>query len=195
MIEHKIILTDIDGVCLYWLAAFERYMRHQGYKVSNKPHKHYDLTDHFGLESQDDTLKHISAFNAGAWEFGTLPAVSGAKDGINQLVNEGFRFVGISACSTGSQTMALRRANLYHVFGDVFDDMFFVPLKTPKHEYLKRYEPTWWLEDKHSSAVDGLAHGHRPILLDYDSNRDPDPQGLYRAQNWADAVDYILENT
>jgi hypothetical protein len=169
-------------------------MIHQGHTVSHKPHQHYDLTDHFGLSDLQETIDHIERFNSGEWEFGTLPPVDGARDGINRLVGEGYRFIGISACSIGDQTIALRKANLYNVFGDVFDDTFFVPLKSDKHEFLKRYAPTFWIEDKHSSAVDGLEHGHKPILLDYDYNRDPDPEGLYRAQGWADAVEYILSN-
>lgn len=191
---HKTLLVDVDGVCLRWLPAFERHMIHRGFKANHNPHAHYELGSHFGIDDPDEMNQYIKEFNEGTWEFGTLPPVDGAVDGISRLVYEGYRLVAISACSVSDKTMALRRANLYNVFGDVFADCHLVPLKASKAEFLTKYESTFWIEDKHSAAVEGLELGHKSIIMDYTYNREPDPEGLYRATVWNDAVEYILNN-
>lgn len=195
MINDKIILVDCDGVLLDWLSAFTRFMSAGGIEPHPGDSSMYNLGPYFGI-SDDKVFDYITEFNNGHWEFGTLPALPGSVRNIRRLVNdEGYRFVAITSCSTGPQTVALRKANLYNVFGDIFDNVHCVDLGESKKTHLGSYEKTWWIEDKPSACEEGLDYGHKCILLDQSWNQDYEHTEIYRAMNWTDIVNKIIGDT
>lgn len=193
--KKKIILTDLDGVFLDWFTAFERYMIGQGYEKTGKVHtRHDDMGFYFGIDNSE-IYGLVDGFNSGHWQFGTLPAIDGAKEGIQTLTDAGYRFVGITSCSTHPQTVVLRKANLFNVFGDIFDAVHFVAVGASKATHLADYDPTFWIEDKAPAANLGLVYGHKCMLINQTWNIDEIVDSrVKRCCDWVEIVNYILEN-
>lgn len=191
IIKSKIILVDCDGVLLYWLDAFNRFMAHQGFFTTNPGH--FTLPEHYGL-SENDMNDYINRFNMGHWEFGTLPPYADAQYGVKSLHDMGYKFVVITSCSTHPQAIALRKANLYHHFGDVFDSVHCIDLHDTKKTHLAEYEPTYWIEDNPKNAEDGLIYNHNCILMLHSWNKNFKNNKIKIVSNWAEIVEYIIQN-
>ncbi len=193
--KNKIILTDIDGCFLSWIEAFTRYMISQGYTPANKVHtQHDDLGTFFGFDNSE-IPEIVNTFNSGHWEFGTLPPIDGAIEGSKKLLDSGYRFIGITSCSTHPQTIALRKANLYNVFGDIFDAVHCVDVGESKATHLADHDPSFWIEDKATAANLGLVYGHKCILIDqtWNSNEFLDNRAI-RCYGWEEIVNHILKD-
>jgi len=99
MADEKIILTDVDGCLLNWREGFMRFMLNRGFSVRPEFESQYLLSESYDL-SDDEFYEQVEIFNSGRWEFGTLKPVSGAVKAVNALTELGYRFIGISACSS-----------------------------------------------------------------------------------------------
>lgn len=193
MTKNKIILVDVDSVLLSWRDGFKLYMYHQGHEWLDIEDM-YNMSKHFNL-AKDEIYKHIVHFNDGHWEFGALSPVEGAVNGMKLLSEElGYRFVAISSCSINPQSKALRQANLYNIFGDVFDAVHCVAIEESKETHLADYEPTFWIEDNFKNCVDGIKYGHSCILLNQKWNENDQNDQIKRCFSWHEIVDFIREN-
>ncbi len=190
MTDEKIILTDIDGCLLNWREGFMRFMLNRGFSIHPEFESHYLLTGYYGI-THDELHEQVESFNSGRWEFGTLKPVPGAVKAVNALSDLGYRFVGISACSSERQAFVLRRANLYNIFGDVFDTVHCLDLKDGKRAHLMQHEPTFWIDDKMDMCLEGIDAGHKCILIDYVWNREHDYDNIERCQDWDAVVSYV----
>lgn len=190
MVDKKILLCDCDGVLLNWREGFIRFMLNRGYNPQPEYETAYLLGRYFNL-SDDEFYRQVEIFNSGRWEFGTLKAESGAVNGIAALAELGYSFIAISACSSSKQTFVLRRANLYNVFGDVFDEVHCLDLKDSKKSHLAYHEPTFWIEDKMSACLEGVEPGHKCILINRVWNKDQHDDRVERCHNWDAVVRYI----
>lgn len=193
MPANKTILIDVDSVLLKWRRGFRSYMEHQGHEWIDSDSEYYLISKHYDL-LHDDVVEHMTIFNNGHWEFGTLEPVTGSVEAMGTLVDMGFRFVAISSCSTNPTAIALRKANLYNVFGDIFDAVHCVEVHTTKETHLADYEPTFWIEDNFKNCVDGLKYSHKCILLEYPWNQEEKNSDITVCSNWSDAVSYIKNN-
>jgi len=193
--KNNIILVDIDGCCLDWLGAFIVYMKHQGHEwdYSLGEPQQYNLAPHFHLDNSVIET-NIVKFNTGHWEFGTLKPIKGATAGINKLVDWGYKLVAITSCSTNPLTVALRKANLYNYFGDVFDAVHCVDMMESKRTHLADYEPTYWIEDHVNNCADGLKYGHTCLLLKQLWNETASHPDLVRCDDWSEIVKFIGYN-
>ncbi len=190
MVDKKIILTDIDGCLLNWREGFMRFMLNRGFSIHPEFEANYLLTSFYNVDD-NEFFKQVEIFNSGRWEFGTLKAVSGAVKAINALTDLGYRFIGISACSSSKQAFVLRRSNLYNIFGDVFDAVHCLDIKDGKRSHLMQHKPTFWIDDKMDMCLQGIDAGHKCILMDYIWNRDQHDDRVERCQDWDAAVAYI----
>ena len=186
--RNSTILCDVDGVLLHWLPAFHRYMNNQGLYSDNP--EGYTVGANFGM-TDDELVEYITIFNGGHWEFGTLTPYADAQYGIQELTKLGYRFVAITSCSTNTQAIALRRANLYIHFGDVFDAVHCIDVGNSKKTHLAEHEPTFWIEDHAKNAADGLEYGHDCILMAQNWNENVSDPRVKRCLNWAEIVEYI----
>ncbi len=188
----KIILSDVDGVLLDWMDRFTGYMVSEGYSIQEDSHNQYDLGTVFNI-TEKEALEEITKFNDDEWTFGTLQACDGAEEAISILSKLGYSFVAITSCSEKSEVVNLRKANLYNVFGDVFDEVHCIGVHQDKTETLEKYEQTFWIEDRFSHALEGLNAGHNAILIDRSWNQNEDHPLITRCHSWAEIVQYIIE--
>lgn len=189
---NKIILCDVDGVLLNWMERFTTYMIDEGYSIHQDEHNQYELGKVFNI-SDEEALKRISTFNDGDWRFGTLQAFDGAEEAMSILSTLGYSFVAITSCSERSEVVGLRKANLYNVFGDIFKEVHCIGVNQNKMPILKKYEPTFWIEDRFRHVVEGVEAGHIGILIDRQWNQDEHHPLVMRCHSWAEIVQYIIE--
>lgn len=187
---NKIILVDVDGVLLNWREAFMRFMQNRGFPTRSEFETEYLLSEYYVM-SDDEFHEQVEIFNGGRWEFGTLKPELGAVEGIAALSELGYRFIAISACTSGKQTFVLRRANLYNIFGDVFNEVHCLDLKNGKKSHLASHEPTFWIEDKMVCALEGVDAGHTCILIDKIWNKNQHNDQIEKCQDWVAVVAYI----
>lgn len=189
------ILIDCDGIALAWEEGFRLFVKHEyGKDLDPAGPCAWDMQEWTGFDATG-VKKAITDFNEYAWEFGCLPAVPGAVTGIRKLARQHeCEFVVITACSTSSKTVALRKVNLYHIFGEDIKEVHCVDLGESKRTHLADHAPTFWVEDNVGNALLGLEYGHRPLVLKTRHNEKFQEETQDRIQwceSWADIVDVI----
>lgn len=189
--KNNIFLVDVDGVLLKWVPAFDKYMSKKGIYPITEKQQDFDLSTYYALP-KNIIYDEVNKFNNGHWRFGTLDPYPDAVNGVKYIHDTlGFKFVAITSSSTKSQSIALRRANLFNVFGDVFYDVHCVDVEGDKTEYLALYKPTYWVEDKPKNCLIGLEYGHDCILMNRNHNKKDVDSRWTRCYNWREIIRYI----
>ena len=186
----KYILLDVDDVLLDWFSGFNRYVTHLGYKANGDTS--YDLSKRYGT-TKKEMERIIKRYNK-SWEFGTLDPLPHSQESLKKLKKKNYTFVAITSCSTDPATIALRKSNLYWVFGDVFEAVHCINLGESKETHLADYKPSWWIEDKAENAESGLKYGHRPILMSQPSNKNYNNKEIPKFDSWREIYEFITNN-
>ncbi len=186
-----IVLTDVDDVLLAWVRGFMKYMKSKGYHLPNGKKRIYiySLSEAYQIK-EEKILELIHDFNESE-EFGNLKPISRSVDSIKRMNDKGIKFVAITQCSNRIESIRLRKENLLNSFGDVFQEIICLPMKSCKSDYLKLYTPTIWIEDKPANAIIGYDLGHYPILLRRDHNHGFYDSRVTIANNWTDIENYV----
>jgi hypothetical protein len=194
-----LILTDVDDCLLSWIAGFRKYCtKVLGRKIVGLPGD-WDMSGWLGLKDEvtnkgeifrtatQQATQLVHDFNHGKWEFGILPPIADAQVFLPTLHRRGFEVVAITCCSHSEATITLRKANLYHVFGDIFQEVICQPLGTSKTKNLSRFKDrnvVAWVEDKPSAALEGHSLGYPSYLMRQDHNAQYDGKELKRVDSW-----------
>jgi hypothetical protein len=160
--------------------------RKLGREIVGKPAS-WEMASWLGVDSTEESAKMIHDFNHGEWEFGCLPPTALAEKVLPKLAKD-FEILAITCCSTDPATVALRKANLYHVFGPIFSDVVCQPLGTKKIENLLKHKHrnvVAWVEDKPEAALHGHEMGYPSFLIHQDHNKD------YREKNLEGPLNHV----
>ena len=193
--NHRVIITDIDGVMLDWEAGFHNWMADRGHELQIQPEDFgWDIGERF-LISEQEGRRMIQIFNQSAI-IGYLPAFRDAQHYASRLVAEGYKFVAITSLGTEPYAVKLRKKNLADVFGDdAFLDVHCLPLAAGKRTELEHYAEIYpgavWIEDKPENALLGMELGYHTILMQHPHNTEYADQVHFCAQNWRDIHEYI----
>lgn len=189
MNEH-IILTDIDGVCLYWEGAFDLWMRTVHGKTPVEDGT-YCLGERFGLEPESgETL--ANEFNRSE-DFGFCGPVEASIKYIRKLHEEhGYSFVGISAVEDDDTIFYRRNENLKRLYGAAFTQLALTGSSENKRPILEKFKDTgcFWLEDVTKNAEMGFDYGLKPILFNRHYNL-RDETSAKRVSNWREVYEAI----
>lgn len=183
---HNIILTDVDEVVFRWQEPFEKWLLQTGRYQPTKPLSQYwDVEQWLGIDYEvgRELIQEFNHLEEYWSNFKPLPRVT---ENISLLSDLGYKFVAITACSTDKWTYDGRLHNLEKCFGDAFDTLHCVGLGKSKSNFLERYRPTYWVEDKFSHAVAGADAGHTSVLIDYPYNSHYSDPRVNRVKNWDD---------
>lgn len=191
---NKVILVDVDDTLLNWREGFFAYAAsHNQYPMPGSEDQ-FIMSNVFDMcrEEADD---FVTSFNGGHWRFGALSALDDAKTVLTNLnKNYGYRFVAISSCLNKPMVLALRKVNLYHTFGDIFDDVFCLDYNEKKEDYLSQHAPTIWVDDRSEQANAGIKTGHKTFLLNKPWNEHVDVhEDVIRCNDWFEIQEYILK--
>jgi len=193
--KEKVILTDIDGVCLDWPYAFESWMRRHGYVINPEHRNDYLMNKKYGIDKVE-SKRLIRMFNESAW-IRRLPPFRDAMHYVKKLHKEhGYIFHAITSLSNDQYSQHLRTKNLREMFGDtVFEDYVYLDTGADKDEVLDLYKNTgcYWVEDKPENAVCGAVRGLNAFLMNHNHNQDFDTLNLNvkRVNNWKEIYEFI----
>ncbi len=189
---ENVIVTDVDGVLLYWEHGFHMWMIDNGYKQTRQGF--YEIHDMYDISVKEaDTL--VQCFNESA-ALRRLPPVKDAIKYVRKLHEEhGYVLHCISAIPNTRDMYDARMENLQSVFGKtVVENLILCGSSKNKPEYLKRYNDTGcaWIEDLTVNAEYGLAYNMKCILMDRHYNKDDkqDPR-VKRVSSWNEIYSLI----
>lgn len=166
----KIILTDCDGVLVYWFGGFEKFMADKGYKLIPGSDIHYEISDRYHI-TKEQAHNFVKEFNESSY-IADLGPYQDAVEYVEKLVEYGFRFVAITSLSSDPQAAEYRKENLKKLFGDVFLEVFCLKQGTGKGPALRPWEGSgfFWIEDHIENAEAGHRLGLRSILVQQNHN-------------------------
>lgn len=167
------IFTDLDDVGLDFMRGFSDAMSVRlGRTLDPRLADSWNLGPWMGV---DDYIPYIKEFLASE-AFGELPAKPHAHLFYPAAAAAGHPIYAVTASATDRVATARRLRNLRTLFGDVFQDVIFVPLGHSKRGHLtdlidKVGRRGLWLEDNHKNARDGAGLGLETYVVRTPHNR------------------------
>lgn len=190
--KQKVILTDIDGVCLDWEYAFDVWMQQHGFNKINS--LKYNIGKRYGID-EEQGRKLIKIFNESA-HIGFLPPLRDAIHYVKRLHEEnGYVFHCITSLTKDENAQELRRMNLRKLFGKTaFEKFIFLDTGADKDEALAPYRDSglWWIEDKIDNCQVGTQFGLNSLLMEHGHNMDYTDTRIPRMKNWRDIYNTIV---
>ena len=190
--KQKVILTDIDGVCLDWEYAFDVWMQQHGFNKINS--LKYNIGKRYGID-EEQGRKLIKIFNESA-HIGFLPPLRDAMHYVKRLHEEhGYVFHCITSLTKDENAQELRRMNLRKLFGKTaFEKFIFLDTGADKDEALEPYRDSglWWIEDKIDNCQVGTSVGLKSLLMEHGHNMDYNDPKIPRMKNWRDIYNTIV---
>lgn len=170
--NRKVILTDVDGVLLNFQHTISEFMAaEKNIHISDEQwNKSYWL--HEILESEPEKDKDIFVELMHSDYFRRVPAKECAKRTLQNLAKDGWRFIAITAAGQGHPDQNMHKVrqnrmdNLETHFGNIFDDLHIMNFFDCKRDFLRLYDPTWWVEDSVTNALVGHEVGHRSVIME-----------------------------
>lgn len=196
----KAIVTDIDQVALDYASRLREYVNETYGRNIQGHSEDWNLTEWLQCSSYEETLGIISEFSQ-KFEFGTLDAFPGSDVVFHSLINKGYALIGLTACGTLPITVALRKANIFHRFGDIFEEIHFVEFNDSKVEKVAdistRYDIAAFIDDKPDNVMDILygTEVDKVILMKAPHNRkfrEDNVLPVHYAFSWYDCKNLIL---
>ena len=187
----NVIVTDADGVLMYWEHGFHMWMVSKGYKSTQTGF--YSIEDKYGITKEEgDRL--ADAFNESA-ALRRLPPVKDAIKYIRKLHEDhGYVFHCISAIPNTRDMYEARMENIENLFGKTaFERLTLCGHSSNKKELLKEYEGTgcFWIEDLHKNLRYGVDLGMRGILMDRHYNQFDEDFPHVRVETWKEIYEEI----
>ena len=190
--DHKVILTDIDGVVFDWHTQFVNWMEMQGYKSTGMKHHDADIHLEFGIDYQEAVVKK-EEFNTNMIS-STLEPYGEADKWINKLYEEDYRFIGLTSFSDKPIAQYYRYLNLEDYFPtDCFASMIFLSPGETKREVLEQFSATnlIYVEDRILNVNSALRLGLKPILMSHEYNIHFKREPVFVANDWEQIYNYI----
>lgn len=170
--KSKTFVFDVDDTMLCYVGGLRDYTnRYYGFSIEGEP-EHYSLD---GWIPGNEILRRkiLEQFNI-SWEFGCLAHLPGAVSGIEKIVEYNktakspIGIIALTKCGRDPITVALRKANLMHVFGPVFDDIIIIDGDESKKHYIrdiKRYRDIVLSVDDYVANVIDMDHCNVPTVI------------------------------
>lgn len=192
--NNKVILTDIDGVCLDWEYDFNRWMISKGHKLLDadayKVHDRFEITLH-------EAKNAVRVFNESA----KIAFLKPFRDSVHYIKRlhekHGFIFHAVTSLSKDWAAQELRKQNLQRYFGlTAFEQFVYADTGSDKDEVLKPYKDTncYWIEDKPINAELGIELGLRSVLIAHNYNINYSNKSIPRVQNWQEIYKLIIHS-
>lgn len=190
--NDKIILTDVDGVVLYWEQHFHNWMNKRGHNVVKTGI--YDICESYGVATaKAESL--VEEFNTSSYMI-DIPPFRDSLSGIAKLKENGYKFIAITKVGGDHNTKRLRAINLKDLYGnDTFIELHCLPDSESKKPFLEPYKDSglYWIEDVFKNAVIGADLGLKPIILNHAYNEDFYDHRIIRVDTWAQICQIILD--
>lgn len=137
---------DVDDTLLDFTGGFRDYVNeYYDYGLEGLPEK-YSFEGWLPC-SMAFKRRIMDKFNK-SWQFGCLQPLTGAVHHIDLIINlnrqlkQPLQVILLTKCGRDPATIALRKANLTHVFGKIFDDIIVINYEESKKHSLKKLQRT-----------------------------------------------------
>jgi hypothetical protein len=181
---RNVILTDIDGVVVEWLAAFKHWMEVEHNQIMSDVQSFDMLVKYPNLEPKQ-VFACINEFNESDHISNLIPT-NDSYEVINDLATKGFTFIAISSLSDKPNALANRTANLNHYFGNAFSEVICLKTGMKKDEILAKYhDALCWVEDHPVNADAGVALDIPSFLMNQHHNKGQETKAM-RVDSWKD---------
>lgn len=189
----KHILTDVDGVLVWWNKALHDHMEALGYEPIEGTDHHYNLAERYDV-TDEKLFEIVAEFNQ-SHAIENLQPIADSQRNVKILAEMGYRFTAITSLGDDPASIRYRKKNLHKLFGDVFDDIIHLPLIAPKDDILKNWEGQGlpWVEDHFDNALAGHNVGLKSMLVDLPYNRHKHHEAIQRVVCWNDIRERITK--
>jgi 5'(3')-deoxyribonucleotidase len=188
---ENVIVTDCDGVTMFWEHGFHMWMVSKGY--TNTKNGFYNMEDKYGITKQEADY-FVESFNESA-ALRILPPIRDAIKYIRKLHEDhGYVFHAITAIPNTRDMYRARLENIENLFGKTaFERVTLCGHSANKKELLKEYEGSgcYWVEDLMKNCLMGLKVGMRPLLMDHHYNKNDHHESVKRVHNWKEIYEEI----
>jgi len=186
MTLRKAIVVDVDDTILDFGSRVREFFNHHHGKLITGKSLDWDLCEWLDIEKGQDR-EVLEAF-MGSWQCGALDGLPGARRVLTKLVQQGYDIFCVTACGLDPQVHALRKANLYHVFGDIFEEIKFVGFNESKVTAIQEIAMTHtidlFVDDKYQNISDVMDAGYDSCILLKQPHTRPYRQEAICAHDW-----------
>lgn len=190
--NDKIILTDIDGVVLYWEQHFHNWMKKRGHNIVRQGI--YNICESYNMVTSR-AEKLVEEFNTSSYMI-DVPPFRDSLSGIAKLKENGYRFIAITKVGGDHNTKRLRSINLEDYYGkNTFIELHCLNDNESKKPFLEPYKDSgyYWIEDLPKNAVIGADLGLNPILINHAYNIGFEDSRIIKVDTWAQICQIILD--
>ena len=189
--KSKVVIVDVDEVLLRWTEGLSDFLcKYWGIETKGTPTS-WEVKYWIGC-SEQTALEFIRCFNEESDEFGELKPIQGAVEAIQELREAGYEIYCVTASCTGTEGKRSRVFNLLELFGNVFEDIYFVPLKGCKEEVLSKFpKGSYYIEDNMINIVKGASLGLKTVQFVRPHNEKYCHSEAPRFDSWVDVVAFI----
>lgn len=189
----NVIVTDCDGVLIFWEHGFHMWMVSKGYKETSNGF--YNIEQKYGI-SKEEAGYLMNSFNDSA-ALRKLPPMRDAIKYVRKLHEDhGYVFHCITAIPNTRDMYEARLENLENLFGKTaIERLTLCGASTNKKQLLKEYEDTgcFWIEDVVENFEYGTDCGMTGLLMDHHYNRTYIPSAPHkRVFKWKDIYETIV---
>lgn len=188
--KDKVIIADVDQVLLDFTSRMRDFVYEKHGHVVKGQSLEWDLRAWLQVDDVPELLREFFS----SYYFGTLDPMPGAKICLDRFRNMGYKIVCLTSCGTSDVTQALRLANLFNHFGDIFHEVHFVEMDESKFADLSmlndRYDVQMFIDDKPENIDAAVEAGiSRPVLMKAPHNREERDSydsvyGWYEVLSW-----------
>lgn len=197
----KLILTDIDEAVLKYHEALEKWVRKNPDILDSLSILMPDERNHLSLKqsmmtwlrTDEKRIDVLVGIFAKTEEFRDIKPGWDSETYIPKLHEEGYKFVAITAAGTDSLVKESRIHNLEKYFPRMFTAVHCISHYESKEDYLKLYQPAWWVEDRIDNGLLGRRHGHKVWIISNETNKGPLPCGMKRTHTWRNIYECLTD--
>jgi hypothetical protein len=186
---RNVILSDVDGVIVDWLAAFRHWMEKEHGQVMSEI-RSFDLLVKYPQMEPQEVFDCINEFNNSNVIASLIPT-NDSFEVVNDLAAKGFTFIAITSLSDKPEALANRTANLNHYFPGAFSEVICLKTGIKKDETLAKYHTALcWVEDHPKNADAGVELDIPSFLMTQEHNIGQETKAM-RIDSWKDIAKWL----
>ena len=189
--KAKTIILDVDEVLLKWVEGFSDFLyKYYGVETKGVPET-WEIAPWLGC-SKETAQEFIRGFNEESDEFSELRPFLGSQDALNDLMRSGYKLYCVTAACNGTESKRSRVFNLLDVFGNVFEDVYFVPRGGSKKAVLRLFpKGSYYVEDYPYHLEEAAEIGLKSIMYIRPHNQGIVVKRAAMIDTWEEIARYI----
>lgn len=178
------LICDCDGVLLLWRPTFIDWCKKYGFLAPDIPDHVYDFTPYLKIPGSTHIPNNFEFSNAlsnlfnESFHLKNLPPMPGAAAALRYAHSNGAIIKVVSSYTSEYKAMKSREENLVNVFGNIFQEIVSLPLRSSKKEWLSTQDKNAiFIEDSINNINDAISVGfdsNKCYLIAHDYNELPD---------------------